>query len=332
RGTDTLPEARLLAVPLWVGDGSAGVVAVELDRARRRIEMEPRLLLEAIARQAGVAIARLTLATEARAAALKAQAEELRSSLLSTVSHDLRTPLAVITGMASTLRDDAPPAGWTPDQLESLDTIVDEAGRLGKILTNLLAITRVESGAEVRREWVPVEELVGAALDRADAALTGHPVALAVDPEVGVMVDPILTEQLLLNLLENAAKHTPPGTPIEVRAVRADRDRGDGDGGSVPGVAIEVSDHGPGLPPGPEAQVFDKFFRGQDVRAAGAGLGLAVCRGIATAHGGTITALRRHEGGATFRVWLPGGAPPVELPDADEDRAATAPPPPVPPP
>ncbi len=300
-----------------------------LDRARRQIEMEPRLLLEAIARQAGVAIARLNLATEARAAALKAQAEELRSSLLSTVSHDLRTPLAVITGMASTLRDDAPPAGWTPDQLESLDTIVDEAGRLGKILTNLLAITRVESGAEVRREWVPVEELVGAALDRADLALVGHPVALAVDPEIGALVDPILTEQLLVNLLENAAKHTPAGTPIEVRAMRADRQD---ERGLRPGVAIEVSDRGPGLPPGPEAQVFDKFFRGQDVRAAGAGLGLAVCRGIAVAHGGTITALRRDGGGATFRVWLPGGSPPVEQPDADEDRAATALPPAVPPP
>jgi two-component system sensor histidine kinase KdpD len=297
RGTGTLPEARLLAVPLAVGDTSAGVVAVQIERARRRIDLAPRLFLEAVARQAGVAIERLRLAAEARDAALRAQAEELRSSLLSTVSHDLRTPLAIITGMATALRDSA--TSLSPDQLESLDTIVEEAGRLGKILTNLLAITRVESGAEVRREWVPVEELVGSALGRAEAALEGREVTIDVDPDAGVQVDPILVEQVLLNLLENAGKHTPLGTPVEIHAKR--------DGA---GVVIDVSDRGPGLPPGPPAQVFEKFFRGKDTRAAGAGLGLAVCRGIVVAHGGTIEARPRDGGGATFRVWLPGGTLP----------------------
>jgi two-component system sensor histidine kinase KdpD len=300
RGTDTLPEARLLAVPLWVGEESAGVVAVQIERARRRIDLDARRLLEAIARQAGVAIARLRLTHEARDAALRMQAEELRSSLLSTVSHDLRTPLAIITGTATGLRDSAP-----PEEREALDTITDEARRLTKILENLLAITRVESGAQMRREWVPVEEIVGAALARSEVALVGRDVAITLPSELGVQVDPVLTEQLLLNLLENAAKHTPAGTPIEIHATR--------DG---VGVTLEVSDRGPGLPDGPPDQVFAKFFRGPEARTAGAGLGLAVARGIALAHGGRIEAQRRDGGGATFRVWLPGGEAPEAPPEA----------------
>ncbi len=297
RGTETLPQARLLAVPLWVGEGAAGVVALQIERARRRIDVEARQLLEAIARQAGVAMARLRLASEAREAALRVQAEELRSSLLSTVSHDLRTPLAIITGHATQLRDASP----APQQIEALDTIVDESLRLGKILTNLLALTRVESGAEVRREWVPIEELVGAALGRTEIALAAHPVTTDIPAELGVSVDPILLEQVLINLLENAAKHTPAGTAVDLAARRA---RG--------GIELDIADRGPGLPAGPEDQVFEKFFRGPNARSAGAGLGLAVCRGIVAAHGGKIEALRREGGGAVFRVWLPAAAAPLE--------------------
>ncbi|MDB4959984.1 MAG: osmosensitive channel signal transduction histidine kinase [Myxococcales bacterium] len=311
RGTDTLPQARLLAVPLTVGEDSAGVVAVQIERARRRIDLEGRNLLEAIARQAGVAIARLRLAGEARAAALRVQAEELRNSLLSTVSHDLRTPLAIITGMATALRESA--TSLSADQIESLDTIVDEARRLGKILTNLLSITRVESGAEVKREWVPVEELVGSALERTEAALANRDIKIEIEPDVGVLVDPILTEQLFLNLLENAAKHTPARSPIEIRARR--------DAG---GVTIEISDRGPGVPAGADKQVFEKFFRGPETRTAGAGLGLAVCRGIVIAHGGRIEALPRDGGGATFRVWLPGGEAPEMAPSREAELPAAA--------
>ncbi len=307
RGTDTLPNARLLAMPLLVGDDSAGVVAVEIDRARRRIDIEARILVEAMARQAGVAIARLRLAREARDAALRAHAEELRSSLLSTVSHDLRTPLAVITGMATALRDAAP--ALTTDQLESLDTIVEEANRLSAILHNLLAITRVESGVTLRRDWVPLEELVGAAVGRCEVALARHPLALDVDADAGANVDAILFEQVLINLLENAAKHTPAGTPVELHAVRRDDE-----------IVIEVSDRGPGLPAGEPAHLFEKFVRGAGVRSNGAGLGLAVCRGITLAHGGRIEAERRAGGGATFRVHVAGGVAPA----ADELDAKLA--------
>ena len=238
----------------------------------------------------------------ARDAELRARTEELRSSLLSAVSHDLRTPLAIITGMASTVRDGAQ---LTAEQREALDTIVEEASRLSRILTNLLAITRVESGGVPKREWVPVEELVGATLDRLDAELVGRDVKIDLETDVGVQVDPVLVEQVLINLVDNAAKHTPAGTPIELRAARA------GDG-----VVIEVSDRGPGLPPGPPAQLFEKFVRGPDARAGGAGLGLAVCRGIITAHRGRIEAAPREGGGATFRVWLPGGFAPEPLREA----------------
>ena len=298
RGTDMQPQARLLAVPLWDGEQSAGVIAVELDRGRRRFELEARTLLEGIARQAGIAIARLRLAGEAHDSALRAKTEELRSSLLSTVSHDLRTPLAIISGMASTLRDGG--SNLSTDQIESLDTIVDEAERLGSILHNLLAITRVESGAGLRRDWMPLEEIVGSALGRCDSLLGSREVAVAVDPDVGARVDPVLFEQLLINLVENAAKHTPPGTPIEIR-VRSDGDE----------AIIEVSDRGPGLPPGPSERLFEKFVRGPGARTAGAGLGLAVCRGIVLAHGGRIEAESREGGGAIFRVHVAAGPPPV---------------------
>jgi len=240
----------------------------------------------------GTLVARLR---RARDAEVRERTEELRSSLLSAVSHDLRTPLAIITGMASTVRDGAQ---LTVEQREALDTIVGEAKRLGTILTNVLAITRVER-THVQGEWVPVEELVGATLDRAEASLAGRDVAIDVPAELGITGDPVLVEQLLLNLVDNAAKHTPAGSPIAIRATRAGA-----------GVTIEVSDRGDGLPPGPVDQLFAKFFRGPGVTAPGAGLGLAVCRGIAIAHGGEIGANPRDGGGATFHVWLPGGDPP----------------------
>ncbi|HEX5059351.1 MAG TPA: DUF4118 domain-containing protein [Kofleriaceae bacterium] len=238
---------------------------------------------------------------ESRERELRAKAEELRSTLLSSVSHDLRTPLAVITGMATSLRDSA-----QGEQREELDTIVGEARRLSNILTNLLSITKVESGAEPRREWVPLDELIGSSLARLEPELAEHPLTLEVADELA-HVDPILTEQLLVNLVENAAKHTPPGCAIEVQARR--------DGSAA---LIEISDHGPGLPPGPPEQVFEKFFRGRGVKAGGVGLGLTVCKAIATAHKGRIEASMRDGGGAVFRVWFPDDGAPPRLGDAPE--------------
>ena len=268
-------------------------------------DVDDRAFADAVAHQARVAIDRLELATAARDAALRAKAEELRSALLSSISHDLRTPLAAITGMATSLRDRADRDGSrSADEREALDTIVNEAQRLSRILTNLLSITRVESGAEPRREWVPLEELVGSALARLEHELADHPVTADVPPSALAHVDAILVEQLLINLLENAGKHTPPGTPIAIRVARE------------PGRAtLEVADRGPGVAPG--MRVFDKFVRG-NTGAPGAGLGLAVCRGIAVAHGGGIDVQPRDGGGARFIAWFPDGEPVPDVDDVDD--------------
>ncbi len=280
--------------PMSVGlvDGTVAIETIAASEAQRAF-------VDAIVRQSGVAIDRMRMATTAREAALRANAEELRSTLLSAVSHDLRTPLAVITGMASTLRDAA-----GPGDREALDTIVGEAQRLSRILLNLLAITKVESGAEPRREWVPLEELVGAALGRLELELAGRVVKVEVAGDVLAHVDPTLADQLLVNLIDNAAKHTPPDAPLEIRARR-----------EATAALIEVADRGPGLPAGPADQVFEKFFRGRETSASGVGLGLAVCRAIARAHHGRIEAVPRDGGGAVFRVVIPDAAalPVMEL-------------------
>ena len=236
----------------------------------------------------GSLVARVRRAeSAARSRELQAQSHELRTTLLSSVSHDLRTPLAVITGTATGLRDTAP-----AEQREQLDTIVDEAERLSRIVTNVLSITKVEAGAAPRRDWVPLEEVVGSALGRFELELADRPVTVKVADELA-HIDPILTEQLLSNLLENVLRHTPAGTPLDLEAHR--------EGAAT---ILTVADRGPGLP---DAPVFDKFVRG---RAGGFGLGLAVCRAIATAHGGTIAASSPPGGGASFRVTFPDAGPP----------------------
>jgi len=236
------------------------------------------------------------------AAELKAKTEEMRSSLLSAVSHDLRTPLGAITGAATTLRDRG--EGIATSQREELiETICEEAERLERFVANLLEMTRLQSGAvEVKRDWVPLEELFGAALNRLEPHLIGREVRITLPPEAPlVSVDPVLMEQVFFNLLENATKHTPPGTPLDLS------------GGAEDGrVVVEVADTGPGLRPGDETRVFEKFFRHAHDGVGGAGLGLAICRALVEAHGGTITARNRTGGGAVFRIELPVvGSPPL---------------------
>jgi K+-sensing histidine kinase KdpD len=245
---------------------------------------------------AGLTISTLTARLRRQEAAfrhadLKARSEELRSSLLSSVSHDLRTPLAVITGVATSLRD----APLTPAmRSELLDTLVEEARRLERMLTNLLGMTRLETGLVPAREWVPAEELVGSALTRLEAALGDRTVTVEVAPDLELSVDPVLFEQALINLIENAVKHGRP--PIELRGVR------DGDA-----IVLEVADHGPGIAPADAPRVFEKFFRAS--AAPGVGLGLAVVRGIVEAHGGAVAVDVRPGGGTVFRITMPAGEP-----------------------
>jgi two-component system sensor histidine kinase KdpD len=165
-------------------------------------------------------------------------------------------------------------------------------------------MTRLDSGAiALRKDWVPLDEMIGSALTRLEARLGARPIAVEIAPDVPlVLVDPVLFEQIFVNLLENAIKYTPPDTPLELRG-RREGER----------VVIEVSDRGPGLPAGTEARVFEKFFRGAHAGVSGAGLGLPICKGIVEAHGGTIAAENRPGGGATFRVTIPSGGTPPPL-------------------
>ena len=301
RGTDTLPGAGVVCSPLRVGARAVGVLALAL-HSQAPLGSEQREFLDVFCRQAASALERVRLAEEARVAALRAKTEEMRSSLLSAVSHDLRTPLAAITGAATSLRDDGLLAAGTRNEL--LESICEEAERMERLVANLLEMTRLEAGIALRREWVPLEEVVGSALTRLEQKLEGRPVSIELAPDLPlVSMDPVLFEQIFVNLLENAAKYTPPGSPLEIRARRDES-----------GLLIEVLDRGPGLAEGAEERVFEKFYRGAHVGVAGVGLGLPICRGIARAHGGDLKALQRAGGGALFQVTLPStGAPPVLL-------------------
>ncbi len=302
-GTDTLHGAAALCAPLRAGQSRLGVLAiVPLDKTALRSEQ--RAFLDVLCRQVAVSLERARLSEEAKHASLRARTEEMRSSLLSAVSHDLRTPLASITGAATSLRDDANLGSDTRGEL--IEAIVDQAERLERLVGNLLDMTRLESGViALRRDWVPLDEMVSSALTRLESRLEARKVTVSIREDVPLLnVDPVLFEQVFVNLLENAEKYTPPGSPLEIEA-HTDDDR----------VEIAFVDHGPGVPPGAETRIFEKFYRGPHVPAPGAGLGLAICKGIIEAHGGTIRAETRSSGGAAFRISIPrGGTPPTLSP------------------
>lgn len=300
-GTDTLPGSRAVCVPLAVGAEPLGALALFPTEG---LNADQRSFLEAFARQASFAFERARLSRHAREAALRARTEELRNALLSAVSHDLRTPLAAITGAATSLRDDS--ALPAPARRDLLESICEEAERLERLVANLLDMTRLEAGGvSPKREWVPLEEIIGAALTRLEAKLAERTVTTTIHEQVPLLsVDPVLMQQLFVNLLENAAKYSPPGSTLEIEASVAESD-----------VLIEVRDHGPGLG-GDTERVFEKFFRGTHTGIAGVGLGLPICRGIVEAHGGTLTADNRTGGGAVFRIRLPRSA---ELPTAEPE-------------
>jgi two-component system, OmpR family, sensor histidine kinase KdpD len=305
-GTDTLPGAEALCAPLRAWQSRLGVLAL-LPRDTAGLRADQRAFLDVLCRQVAGALERARLSEEAKQSALRAKTEEMRSSLLSAVSHDLRTPLASITGAATSLRDDANLGGETRDEL--IESIVDQAERLERLVANLLDMTRLESGAiALRRDWVPLDEIVGSALTRLESRLGARKVAVSIaDDTPLVSVDPVLFEQVFVNLLENAEKYTPAGTPIEIEA-RRDGQR----------VEIDIIDHGPGLPPGADLRVFDKFYRGPHVGVLGAGLGLPICKGIVEAHGGTIRAETQSSGGAAFHISIPFGGTPPSLPPAGD--------------
>ena len=313
-GTNTLAGADALYLPLAAAHAMVGVLAVLPSRNERLLIPEQRHLLDTFAGQIAAAVERAELAGERAELARRAEAESVRNSLLNAISHDLRTPLSVLVGASSSLVDVASKLS-EPARRELAATIHDEARRMSVLVNNLLDMARLESGrAPLARQWSSLEELIGGVLARLKDTLARHPVGVVLPPGLPLLdVDPVLIEQVLANLLENAAKYAPSSTPIEISAQH------------FPGrVVVEVADRGPGIPAGAEAKLFDKFYRvNAESAQSGVGLGLAICKAIVGAHGGTITAANRAGGGAVFRVELPAEAPPaIEAePNADPKRA-----------
>ncbi|MEK1931264.1 MAG: sensor histidine kinase KdpD, partial [Pararhizobium sp.] len=298
RGADTLPGAKRLYVPLRTARAAVGVIGLDNDRQGPLLTPEQQRLLDALADQAALAIERIQLVGDVDNARLAEEAGKLRSALLTSISHDLKTPLAAIMGAAGTLRD-YQSALLEEDRLELLTTVTDESERLNRFIANLLDMTRIESGAmEPNAAFHYIGDIAGSALRRASKILAHHEVDVRVPAELPmVRVDPVLFEQVLFNLLDNAAKYAPEGSIVRVQA-ESNGQR----------VVVRVSDEGPGIPRGDLERVFDTFYRvrkGDHVRA-GTGLGLSICRGFVEAMGGTIAAENRADrSGAVFIVSLP---------------------------
>jgi two-component system, OmpR family, sensor histidine kinase KdpD len=300
-GTDTLPAAAAIYLPLNGTLGKVGVLVVHRNNRRPPLVSEQQRLLEAFANQIAVAVERDELRRAANISAYAAQEERLRSSLLSSISHDLRTPLAVIGGSASSLLEgNSQLSEGAPRQV--VQTIHDETQRMTHMVNNILDMTRLEAGlVQLDLQSYDLEEIVGAVLERLKDQFGQRTVNINIPRDLPLLyVDGVLFEKLLINLLENAAKYTPPHTHIEIVASRQDRQ-----------IEIQVMDNGPGIPKGSEQQIFAKFYRGHAEGAVkGTGLGLTICSAIIEAHGGRIWVENRPEGGANFLLVLPLKAEP----------------------
>ncbi|MEG9505450.1 MAG: DUF4118 domain-containing protein, partial [Methylorubrum extorquens] len=304
RGADTLPGAKRLFLPMRTGRGTIGVIGLDADGTGPILTPEGRRLLDALADMGALALERVRLVEDLDRAERDAETDRLARALLTSISHDLRTPLASVLGAASTLRD-LDGALPVEAKAELLTTIIEESERLNRFIVNLLDMTRLEAGA-VAPNLAPqdVAETIDTALRRTQKILAGHRVAVEIAPDLPTLrLDPVLFEQVLVNLLDNAAKYAPEGSTVTLRARQDGRT-----------VRIEVLDEGFGLPEADVERVFDKFYRVRksDRVRAGTGLGLAISRGFVEAMGGTVTAgNRRDRSGATFTVTLPVPAQPT---------------------
>jgi two-component system, OmpR family, sensor histidine kinase KdpD len=309
--TDTLPGSEVLYIPLRAPTKARGVLAVKAHNRRLLRIPEQRQLLDTFAALIAIALERVHYVGVAQDALLKMESERLRNSLLAALSHDLRTPLTALVGLAESLALTAPKLSTA--QLETAEAIQDEARRMSTLVSNLLDMARIESGeVTLNLQWQPLEEVVGAALDAARGMLQRHHIEVRIPRDLPlVKIDAVLIERVLVNLLENVSKYTPPGSTVTLSAgVIGDR------------LSVSVSDNGPGLPAGQEEAVFQKFTRGEREPATpGVGLGLSICRAIIESHQGKIVAAQRPGGGATFTFTLPIGNPPVPAIEAEAQAA-----------
>ena len=300
-GTDTLPGSSILYVPLKAPMRIRGVLAVEPRDPRRLMVPEQRRLLDTFARLIAIALERVHYVNVAQTTTVQMESERLRNSLLSAISHDLRTPLAALVGLADSMIM-APPA-LSAHQAEIAVSMREEALRMSSQVSNLLDMARLQAGAvTLNRQWQPLEEVVGSALRATETVLEQHHVTVSLPDDLPLLeIDAVLIERVLANLLENAAKYTPIGSNIQIGAGLGESDS----------VDIWVEDDGPGLPLGREEDIFKRFERGQkEGTTAGVGLGLAICRAIIEAHRGLIRADKDRDCGARFVFSLPRGNPP----------------------
>ena len=298
RGADTLPGAKWLFLPMRTGRGAMGVIGIDSDKTGPLLTPDERRLLDALIDQSALAIERVHLVEDMDRIKRTIDNDRLRSALLTSISHDLKTPLASVLGAASTLRSLSGGLGEA-QKAELLTTIIEESDRLNRFIANLLDMTRLDSGAVAPKlDLIDLDEIVGSALRRARAFLARHRVEVDIAPDLPMIrVDPVLFEQALFNLLDNAAKYAAAGTTVKIRSWR-DRNA----------IHLQVLDEGQGIPPDEIERIFDKFYRVQKVDRvrAGTGLGLAISRGFIEAMKGTIVAANRTDrSGAVFTITLP---------------------------
>lgn len=313
-GTDTFRATGKLYLPLKAPVRTRGALVVAPADARQLTIPEQRRLLETSAALIAIAVERVHFVTVAQSTHVQMESERLRNSVLSALSHDLRTPLTSLVGLADRLSQELA----ADRRASQAAAIRDQARRIATLVNQLLEMARLESRRiELREDWQSLEELAGAALSELDAQLAGREVEIALDQNLPLVhCDGVLITRVLVNLLENAAKYTPPKSSIRVNGRLADGF-----------VEVAVEDRGPGLPQGKEQAIFDKFIRGQEESAIpGVGLGLAICRAIVVAHAGAIYGQNRDGGGARFVFTLPARLPaPTVEPESQPDdvRAGT---------
>jgi two-component system sensor histidine kinase KdpD len=302
RFTDSLPSATARYLPLLASGKTVGVLGIRT-RDRARLSAEQEALLETFANQTALVIQRELLDEATEQAAMLRESERLYTALLNSISHELRTPIATITGAASSLLDPHTESN-AQARGELTHEIQQAAERLNRLVANLLDMLRLDAGrVQLRLEWCDVADVISVAVQRLEAALAQHPLTLNYQPHLPlVQMDFVLIEQVLVNLLDNACHYTPPATPIQISAFT----RGNQ-------LWISVADAGPGIPPADLERIFDKFYRAPGTATGGTGLGLAICRGLVEAHKGQISAENLPDGGARFTIRLPLGAqPPVQ--------------------
>ena len=313
--TDTLAGSKMLYLPLRAPMRTRGVLVVEPAHPSWLLVPEQRRQLDAFAALIATALERVHYIEVAQDALVKIESERLRNSVLSALSHDLRTPLTALVGLADTLTHAKP--GLNSAQLDMASAIRDQAFRMSALVNNLLDMARLQAGeVKLNRQWQPLEEVVGSALKALEQGLSKHRIHVDLPPELPLLeFDAVLIERVLCNLLENAAKYTPPDSDIRIEA-HVERMES----------KISVTDNGPGLPPGSEEAIFEKFTRGErESTTPGVGLGLAICRAIVEAHKGRIWAENSPGGGAHFVFTLPLGTPPTldDLPEAESVEPKT---------